>query len=77
MVELPHWGLNNLAAILQKTLKKKKNYVSVFIQSSMHFFPEDPIDKLALVQVLTWGQTGNKPLPETKMTKFYTTTRRQ
>ena len=37
----------------------------VLIQISLAFVPKDPIDyKSALVQVLAWHQTGDKPLPE-------------
>ena len=33
--------------------------------------PVSPIDNQpALVQVMTWGRTGNKPLPEPLMTQF-------
>ena len=36
-----------------------------FIQISMKFVPKGPFDnKLALVQVMAWRQTGNRPLPE-------------
>ena len=35
------------------------------IQISLKFVPRSPNDnKAALVQVMAWHQTGNKPLPE-------------
>ena len=38
---------------------------------SLEFIPKGPIDyKLALVQVVAWHQTGEKPLPESMMTQF-------
>ena len=34
--------------------------------------PKGPIDnKSALVQVMAWHRTGDKPLPEAKMTHFF------
>ena len=38
---------------------------------SMKFVPRSPIDnKPALVQVMTWHQTGDKSLPEPVMVQF-------
>ena len=38
---------------------------------SLKFIPKGPIDyKLALVQVVTWHRTGEKPLPESMLTQF-------
>ena len=38
---------------------------------SLKFIPKGPIDyKLALVQVVAWHQTGEKPLPESMLTQF-------
>ena len=35
------------------------------------FIPKGPIDyKLALVQVVAWHRTGEKPLPESMLTQF-------
>ena len=35
------------------------------------FFPEGPIDnKAALVQVMAWRWTGDKPFPEPMVTQF-------
>ena len=41
------------------------------IEISLKFVPRDPINKKsALVQVMAWRQTGDKPLPEKMMTQF-------
>ena len=41
------------------------------IRISPKFFPRSPIDKKqALVQVMAWRQTGDKPLPELILTQF-------
>ena len=41
------------------------------IQISLKYVPRSPIDnKSALVQVMAWCQTGDKPLPEPMMTQF-------
>ena len=41
------------------------------IPISLKIVPKSPIDnKTALVQVMTWCQTGAKPLPEPMMTQL-------
>ena len=41
------------------------------VRISLKFAPRRPIDnKPALVQVMAWRQTGDKPLPETMLTQF-------
>ena len=41
------------------------------IQISLKFIPRGPIDnRAALVQVIAWHRTGDKPLPEPMMTQF-------
>ena len=41
------------------------------IQISLQFVPGSPIDStLALVQVMAWRRTGDKPLPEPMLTQF-------
>ena len=41
------------------------------IQISVKFFPRSPIDnKPALVQVMAWHQTGDKPLPVSMLAQF-------
>ena len=41
------------------------------IQISLKHVPRSPIEnKYALVQVMAWRRTGDKPLPEPMMTQF-------
>ena len=41
------------------------------IQISLKFVPMSPIgNEPALVQVMAWRQTGDKPLPEPMLTQF-------
>ena len=41
------------------------------IRISLKFVPRSPIDnKPALVQVMAWRRTGDKPLPEVMLTQF-------
>ena len=43
----------------------------ILIPISLKFVPEVPIDnESALVQVMVWGQTGTKPLPESMSSLF-------
>ena len=45
--------------------------VWISIEISLKFVPKGPIDnKSALVQVMTWRPTGDKPLPEPMLTQF-------
>ena len=60
-----------LAAILAYNIFKCIFYENhkIPIQISLKIVPMNPIDnKLALVQVMAWCQTGDKPLPEPVMT---------
>ena len=46
-------------------------YDRIQIQISLKFVPRSQIDnREALVKVMTWCQTGNKPVPEPMMTQF-------
>ena len=45
--------------------------VLISITISLKFVPKGPIDyKSALVQVMAWHRTDEKPLPELMLTKF-------
>ena len=45
--------------------------VAISFQISLTFVPRGPIDnKSVLVQVMAWRQTGDKPLPEPRLTWF-------
>ena len=52
-----------------KSIFNESVWISITI--SLKFVPKSPIDyKSALVQVMAWHQTGEKPLPESMVTKF-------
>ena len=43
----------------------------ILFEISLKFVPVSPIDnKPALVQVMAWRRTGDKPLPEPMLTQF-------
>ena len=45
--------------------------IYITIQISLKFVPKGPIDNFAaLVQVIDWHHTGDKPLPEPMLTQF-------
>ena len=55
------------------------NFKSIFVDDkfcvsiliSLKFVPKGPIDnKAALVQIMAWRRTGDKPLPELMLTQF-------
>ena len=61
-----------------KTLRPRKNgriflneNVSIAIKISLKFVPKGPINNiLALVQIMAWRWSGDKPLSEPMMTSF-------
>ena len=63
-----------MAAILAEDIFKhiflNKN-IRIPIQVSLKFVPKSLIDNTpALIQVMAWRRTGDKPLPEAMMTQF-------
>ena len=55
--------------IFKCSFKNEKFCISIRI--SLKFIPRGPIDnKSALVQVMAWDRTSNKPLPEPMLTQF-------
>ena len=66
---LTHWGWDKMAAILQTAFSNafswNENYCFL-IQISLKFVPNDPTNNIpaALVQLMAWCRTGNKPLSE-------------
>ena len=43
----------------------------ILIQISLKFVPKGPIDNMAaLVQLMAWCRTGDKPLPDSMLTQF-------
>ena len=68
------WLQDKMAAFLADN-----NFKCIFLNENrwisiriwLKFVPNGPIDnKPALVQVLAWRRTGNKPLPELMLTEF-------
>ena len=63
-----------MAAILADNIFKRillNENVRILIQISLKFVPVGSIDdKTALVQVMAWRRTGDKPLPEAMLTQF-------
>ena len=52
-----------------KSIFNENVWISITI--SLKFIPKGPIDnKSALVQVVAWHRTGEKPLPESMLTQF-------
>ena len=48
-----------------------KENVKISIKISLKFVPESPIDNIpALVPIMAWRRTGDKPLSEPMMTQF-------
>ena len=69
-----HLPLGKMAAILTDDIFKcifLNENDRILIRISLKFVPMVPIDnKPALVQVMAWRRTGDKPLPEPMMTQF-------
>ena len=56
-----------------KCILFQKN-VWIWIKISLKFVPRGPINNIpALVQIMAWRRTGDKPLPEPMMTQFSNT----
>ena len=70
--ELTHLPLDKMAAILADDIFKcifLNEKFCIVIWISLKFVPKGPIDnKWALVQVMAWHRTGDKPLPGPMMT---------
>ena len=62
-----------MATIFQKHFKwifLNKN-VWILINISLKFVPKGPINNIsALIQIMAWRRTGDKPLSEPMMTQF-------
>ena len=63
-----------MAAILADDISKSiflNENDRIAIKFSLKFVPRSPFDnKSALVQVMAWRRTGDKPLPESMLTQF-------
>ena len=71
---LTHWGQDKIDAILQTTFSNAISWMKMFefrLQISLKFVPKGPINNIpALVQVMAWHRTGDKPLSELMMAQF-------
>ena len=72
---LTHWGREKMTAIFKRhfnCLFVIQN-VSIVIYISLKFVPEGPINNiLALIQIMAWCHSGNKPLSEPMMVSLPT-----
>ena len=73
-IVLTHLPLNKMAAIFANDIFKRiflNENIRISNQISLKFVPYGPNDNTsALVQVMAWRRTGDKPLPEAMMTQF-------
>ena len=70
---LTHLSLDKKAAISQTIFSDAFSWmkICILIKILLQFVPKGPIDnKPALVQVMAWRRTGDKPLSEPMLTKF-------
>ena len=74
VIFLTHLPLDKMAAILADNIFKHiflNENIRISIKISLKFVPKGLIDNTsALIQVMPWRQTGDKPLPEAMMTQF-------
>ena len=74
MTKLTHLPLDKMAAILADDIFKNifsNENVRIVMQISPKFVHKGSIDNNpALVQVMAWRRTGDKPLPEAMLTQF-------
>ena len=80
MSSLTHLPLDNMAAILAddyfKCIFLNENDI-IPIRISLKFVPRSSIDSMqALVQVMAWCRTGDKPLPGPMLNQFTDVTMR-
>ena len=73
-MNLTHLPLDKMAAISAdgnfKCIFLNEN-VRISIDISLKFVPEGPINNIpALVQIMAWRRSGDKPLSESMMTRF-------
>ena len=74
MSDLTPLPLDKMAAIVADNIFKcifLNENDKIWIQISLKLVPRSPIDnKPALIQVMAWCRTGDKPLPEPMMAQF-------
>ena len=76
-VKWTYLGQNKMANIMQmiflNVFSLKRNLYSA-LNITKTVFQAPIYNKLALVQVMAWCRTGNKPLPESMLMQFFDTT---
>ena len=66
LIPLTHFPLDKMATISKMTHLNAISWLKI-----LFLILKGPIDnKLALVQVMAWNQTGNTPLPKPMLTQF-------
>ena len=74
-VLLTRWGRDKIAAIFQTTFSNEFSWMEMyeFRKISLKFVPKVPINTIqALVQIMAWRLSGDKPLSEPMMVKLPT-----
>ena len=68
---LTHWGRDKMAAIFQTTFSSVFSWMSIKI--SLKIVPKGPINNNpALVQIMAWRRSGDKPLSDPMMVSLLT-----
>ena len=67
-LNLTHWGRDKMAAFSQTTFLNGFSDVWILLRISLKCVPKIPINNIiALVQIMAWRHSGNKPLSEPMM----------
>ena len=73
---LTHWGRDEMGAISQTTFSNAFSWMKMLrisIKISLKFVPKGPINNIpALVQMMAWRRSGDKPLSEPMMVGLLT-----
>ena len=75
LIMLTHWGRDEMNNISQTTFKRIffNENVLISIKISLKFVPNGPIDNIpALVEIMAWRRSGDKPLTEPMMVSLPT-----
>ena len=72
--ELTHWGRDKMAAVSQTTLSNAFSWMKMLeFRLRFKFVPKGPINNIpALVQIMAWRRSGDKPLSEPMMASLLT-----
>ena len=72
---LTHWGRDKMNAISQTTFSSAFSWMKIFefrLKFHWSFFPKGSINIPALVQIMAWRRSGDKPLSEPMMVNLPT-----